>query len=268
MTGNKSKKTKVSSSPSFLDKASGFYARLEETEVNQFDGEQSDTTTHGMSVEAGVVEEKSCVPVKQEPGMFHFNRGMMEDDGTTTLLRRKPSRWSRRSSRKAKADKASSKTDKQTENTDSDKTPKCDTPSETQTYEPPVVLEPAEPTIIHFSISEEADDHGLLREQKSEIEVTEKKKGKETRGQNNSEQMKIAKRNTLKLYRKVRFTIKLNFNFNKGNLVLNTVVVFFSLQVTIIIKLYHPVLHFNIHQSITYEATLYILYFKNGEILQ
>lgn len=170
--------------------------------MNQYDGEQSDTTTHRMSVEAGVVEEKSCVPVKQEPGMFHFNHGMMEDDGTTTLLRRKPSRWSRRSSRKTKADKASSETDKQTENTDSDKTLKCDTPSETLTYEPPVVLEPGKPTVIHFSISEEADDHGLLQEQKSEIEVTEKKKGRETRGQNNSEQMKIAKRNTLKLYRK------------------------------------------------------------------
>lgn len=210
MTGNRSKKTKISSSPSFLDKAGGFYGRLEETEVEQCNGEQSETTKQGTTVEAGVVDEKSCVPAKQEPSMFDFNQGMMEDDGTTTLLKRKPSRWSRRSSRKSKADKNSSEKKKQTQVTDPDTTPECDTSYETQDEAPSAILEPSEPAIIHFSIREEADDHGLLREQNCEIEVREeKKKGKENRGENNSEQMKIAKRSTLKLYRKVRFTIKL-----------------------------------------------------------
>ncbi|XP_012677624.2 uncharacterized protein sb:cb1058 [Clupea harengus] len=190
MTGNRSKKTKISSSPSFLDKAGGFYGRLDETEV---DGGKSETTKQGMSPG----------PTKREPDVFHFNEGMMEDDGTTTLLRRKPSRWSRRSSRKVKADKGSPGKNIQSVGTDSDTTPGCGTSSETQTVGLPVVQEP-EPTLIHFSIREEADDHSLIQGHNCEVEVKERKKGKEENREekNGGEQMKMAKRSTLKLYRK------------------------------------------------------------------
>ena len=198
MTGNRSKKTKISSSPSFLDKAGGFYGRLDETEV---DGGKSETTKQGMSPG----------PTKREPDVFHFNEGMMEDDGTTTLLRRKPSRWSRRSSRKVKADKGSPGKNIQSVGTDSDTTPGCGTSSETQTVGLPVVQEP-EPTLIHFSIREEADDHALIQGHNCEVEVKERKKGKEENREekNGGEQMKMAKRSTLKLYRKVRFGMKVN----------------------------------------------------------
>ncbi|XP_076145837.1 uncharacterized protein LOC143128045 [Alosa pseudoharengus] len=207
MTGNKSKKTNISSSPSFLDKASGFYGRLEETEVEQYDGATPEKTQQqGMTTGVGMLE-KSCEQnrMKKEPGVFDFNQGMMEDDGTTTLLRRKPSRWSRRSSRKAKADKSSSEKKNQKNNqslgTDSNTTPECDPSSETQTEGLPAVQEP-EPVIVHFSIREEADDHALLRGQNCETGVKGKIKAKENQRENNGEQMKVAKRSTLKLYRK------------------------------------------------------------------
>ncbi|XP_062372128.1 uncharacterized protein sb:cb1058 [Sardina pilchardus] len=209
MTGNRSKKTKISSAPSFLDKSNGFYGRLEETEVEQCDGDTPETTKQqGTTTGAGVLEDKSCGQnqMKKEPGVFDFNQGMMEDDGTTTLLRRKPSRWSRRSSRKSKADKSSTEKKSQKNNqslgTDCDTTPECDPSPETQTEGLPAVQQEPEPVIVHFSIREEADDHALLRGQNCETAVKGKIKGVENQRENNGEQMKVAKRSTLKLYRK------------------------------------------------------------------
>ncbi|KAL2079709.1 hypothetical protein ACEWY4_025453 [Coilia grayii] len=203
MTGNRSKKTKLSSAPSFLDRAGGFYGRLDETEIEMSDGGKPKTEPE-VTKGTGLIGEKSSGRMKPDHGVFHFNRGMIHDDGTTTLLRKKTTgtRWSRRSSRKVKADKYSTENDNQSSNTNSHTTPKCSTSSETQTEEVPVVQE-SEPPIVHFSIREEADDQALIRGQNCDTEVEEKKKVKSNQGQKNSnEQMKIAKRSTLTLYRK------------------------------------------------------------------
>ncbi|XP_063043409.1 uncharacterized protein sb:cb1058 [Engraulis encrasicolus] len=205
MTGNKSKRTRLASAPSFLDKSGGLYGRLDDdTELDN--GDQPENTQSEATPGTGVAGTKSSGRLKTDQGMFHFNRGMVHDEGTTTLLRRKPSRWSRRSSRKAKADKSSSTTEKDNQEsptTDSHTPPICESSSDTQTEQVPAGGQESETPIVHFSIREEADDRALIWGQSCDREVEEEKEVKETQGQKiGDEQMKMAKRSTLKLYRK------------------------------------------------------------------
>uniref|UniRef100_A0A3Q3FMF9 Sb:cb1058 n=1 Tax=Labrus bergylta TaxID=56723 RepID=A0A3Q3FMF9_9LABR len=105
--GKSSRKSSVRSSiraPKFLDKSSGFYGRLDEPEV----AGEGDDEVRGQEVELkgngteGSVREDISQAAQGEDA-FHFNDGLMEDDGETLLQRntsRRSSRWRRSSRRK------------------------------------------------------------------------------------------------------------------------------------------------------------------------
>ncbi|XP_041099328.1 uncharacterized protein sb:cb1058 [Polyodon spathula] len=78
--GKNSKKS--AQAPQYLDKSSGFYCRLEEAELRD-------------DIPVRPEGEKNRKH-NQEPGMFDFNRGMLDDDGTKPLVRRKSSQSSKR----------------------------------------------------------------------------------------------------------------------------------------------------------------------------
>uniref|UniRef100_A0A3Q3K2G6 Uncharacterized protein n=1 Tax=Monopterus albus TaxID=43700 RepID=A0A3Q3K2G6_MONAL len=119
--GKNSRKTSVRSSiraPKFLDKSSGFYGRLDEPETAEAEGSKEvygngleDSNRGGgvVSSPSPSIEHSSGVDENEEPEVFDFSEGMMEDDGET-LLQRKPSRhssrWRRSSRRKQKEGRA------------------------------------------------------------------------------------------------------------------------------------------------------------------
>ncbi len=153
-------------------------------------------------------QDNSTAPgwIEEDDHVVDFNQGMMDDDGTT-LLKRKPSRlshrWSRMSSRKGKYDKFSSEKELDNETnkpTSVDLNPEV--PPATQTLGNSKEPEPT----LHFSEREHADDQILItgkKEGEREMEDTRKEK---TEGKLNGELMEDVKRNTLKNYRKVRFS--------------------------------------------------------------
>ncbi|KAL0969914.1 hypothetical protein UPYG_G00234450 [Umbra pygmaea] len=102
MTIGKSSRKGSVRAPKFLDKMTGFYGRLDEPETAE-KGKREDNVT-GVK-EGDIVGSCPAIDLytEAEPGVFEFNQGMMEDNDTLTLLRRKPSfissRW-RRSIRK------------------------------------------------------------------------------------------------------------------------------------------------------------------------
>lgn len=202
--GKSSKKQKAPRSPPFLDRASGFYGRLDEIETGA-------ETTEQQPAAKPVAGEMNSVELPDDQGhcVSDFGEGMMEDDGTT-LLKRKPSRlsrrWSRKSSRRTKSDKSSLEMDIQSTETEEapSNNPSLDTHIEPQP-DTGSVSKAAEPMLIHFSIREEADDQKLIPEAKERRrEVKEKRKEGEVEGKTDIENMKVIKRSSLRNYRKVR----------------------------------------------------------------
>ncbi|XP_067307688.1 uncharacterized protein sb:cb1058 [Pseudorasbora parva] len=199
--GKSSKKNKAPRSPPFLDKANGFYGRLDEMfgDDVQMEGEPTPREEQ-MGALNGSSQDNGTVPdwIEEDDHVVD----LIDDDGTT-LLKRKPSRlsrrWSRMSSRKAKYDKFTS--DKQQSNetnksTSVDLNPEVTPPTQTleNSREP-------EPTMVHFS-EREHDDQILISGKKGEGEMEDTRKEKTTEGKLNGEAMEIVKRNTLKNYRK------------------------------------------------------------------
>ncbi|XDV18532.1 hypothetical protein PO909_024202 [Leuciscus waleckii] len=202
--GKSSKKNKAPRSPPFLDKANGFYGRLDEMfgDDVQMAGEPTPTEEQIGALNS---QDNGTVPgwIEEDDHVVDFNQGMMEDDGTS-LLKRKPSRlsrrWSRMSSRKAKYDKFTS--DKQLGNETNKSTSvelNPEVPPATQTLENSG--EP-ESTMVHFSMREHADDQILISGKKEGEEEMEDKRKEKTEGKLKGEAMETVKRNTLKNYRK------------------------------------------------------------------
>lgn len=208
--GKSSKKQKAPRAPPFLDRASGFYGRLDEIETD-FGSEAQVTAKEPAGKPVAGERNRILLPDDQEHCVSGFSEGMMEDDGTT-LLERKPSRlsqrWSRKSSRRTKSDKSSLEMDIQSTETEV-------VPSITTSLHAPLEPQPEtgsgssapEPMLIHFSIREEADDQKLIPEGKErQREVNEEKKREgEVEGKTDTENMKVVKRSSLKNYRKVRY---------------------------------------------------------------
>lgn len=205
--GKSSRKNKTPRSPPFLDKANGFYGRLDEMFGDDVQMER-ETTEEQIGTLNLSTQDNSTAPgwIEEDDHVVDFNQGMMDDDGTT-LLKRKPSRlshrWSRMSSRKGKYDKFSSEKELDNETnkpTSVDLNPEV--PPATQTLGNSKEPEPT----LHFSERKHADDQILIsgrKEGEREMEDTRKEK---TKGKLNGELMEDVKRNTLKNYRKVRFS--------------------------------------------------------------
>ncbi|XP_056605533.1 uncharacterized protein sb:cb1058 [Triplophysa dalaica] len=192
--GKSSKKNKAPRSPLFLDKANGFYWRLDEMDGDDVQIEwnitdepmQNLSSPDNMTV-AGWIEE--------DDHLTEFNQGMVDDDGTT-LLKRKPSRLSRRWSRKTLT-KLSPGKESQNVTTETDNRAVL---QEAQTKE---VTNNGEPDLVHFSVREQADDQILiLRKKERENELENVRKENKTEGKINGESTEIEKRNTFKNYRK------------------------------------------------------------------
>lgn len=194
--GKSSKKNKAPRSPPFLDKANGFYGRLDETVGDD------------VQIEGKIIEEpmgnltrpdNMTVPgwVEEDDHVNDFNQGIVDDDGTT-LLKRKPSRLSRRWSRKSLI-KTKFSRGKESQNESAETDNKAVT-SGAQTLEE---TNSGEPDLAHFSVRDHADDQILIpgkKERENELENVRKEKN--TEGKMNGESMEIVKRNTLKNYRK------------------------------------------------------------------
>ncbi|KAI5609935.1 hypothetical protein C0J50_5607 [Silurus asotus] len=190
--GKSSKKQKAPRSPPFIDKASGFYGRLDEIET-----EKTEKQPAAKPV-AGEINSPE-LPDHQEHCVFDFSEGMMEDDGTT-LLKRKPSRlsqrWSRKGSKRNKSDKSSLEIDVQNPETEW-------APSIKSSLD--VHLETPEPMLMHFSIREEADDQKLIPEGKRKHKeiMGKRTEGGEVEEKTDVGNVKIVKRSSLRNYRKV-----------------------------------------------------------------
>ncbi|XP_073693295.1 uncharacterized protein [Garra rufa] len=199
--GRSSRKTKAPRSPPFLDKANGFYGRLDEIFGDDVKITEEQIATLNWSSQ----DNKTASDVIEEDDhVADFTHGMMEDDGTT-LLERKPSRlsrrWSRMSSRKAKYDKFSSEKELGNE---TNKPISVDlnpyVPPATQTLGNSTKTEPA---LVHFSVREHADDQSLISGKKQgKGEMENIRKEKKTESKLNGESVEVVKRNTLKNYRK------------------------------------------------------------------
>ncbi|XP_076026937.1 uncharacterized protein LOC143016458 [Genypterus blacodes] len=232
--GKNSRKSSVRSSiraPKFLDKASGFYGRLDEPEnggeteeVRGKDEEERWNGTVEGNREREVVSSSTPSVVltseaeeMEEVGVFDFNEGMMEDDGET-LLQRKPNR---RSSKWRRSSKRKQKGTKREEDAAQDEGPKLGTEGAVHTSileDTRVMMEVeveqmkkleeekgkegsgTKPALVHFPIRDEADDQVLIRDKKRgrEEEKEEEKKMRKVQ----EEEMKVMKRSTLKTYRK------------------------------------------------------------------
>lgn len=206
--GKSSKKQKAPRSPPFLDLASGFYGRLDEIETE-------------FKTEVRIVEKRPAakpvagkmynveLPNDEQHCVSDFSEGMMEDDGTT-LLKRKPSRlsrrWSRKSSRRIKSDKSSLEMDMQS--TETEKEPSVNPSLEMHLETQPETgsgSSTSGPVLVHFSIKEEADDQELIPEEKKrQKEISGKRREGEVEGKTDVENMKAIKRSSLRNYRKVR----------------------------------------------------------------
>lgn len=200
--GRNSRKSSVRSSiraPKFLDKAGGFYGRLEEPEV----------TAEGQEFrEREEVEDGSKDVVRRPSGAEDEVEGLnFTDDGEMLLCRkasRRSSRWRRSSRRKQREIE---------EEQARDKRPSVGTGSSVDGAVPEdkikleleelksmeeVCIE-NEPPLVHFKVQEFADDRVLIRDKKRgrEEEGEEERKIKKEQ----EDGMKVLKR---KSYRKVR----------------------------------------------------------------
>lgn len=194
--GRSSKKNKAPRSPPFLDKANGFYGRLDEiggddVQVEGMIAEDQMGTSNGGENQTG--PDNTSGWMEEEDHAIDFNQGMMDDDGTT-LLKRKPSRqsrrWSRKSSRKPKSSpgKEAQKQSAESENKEM--------PPAAQSLE---ATNSGEPEMVHFFIKEHADNQ-ILISRKNEREKEQEDARKNTEGKLNGDSTEIVKRNTLNNY--------------------------------------------------------------------
>ncbi|XP_008434143.1 YTH domain-containing protein 1 [Poecilia reticulata] len=193
--GRNSRKTSTRNSvraPKFLDKSSGFYGRLDESEPATDDG----CEISGGNVEAEVKDSSSSptmVPnTLADEDVEAF--GVIEDDGET-LLQRKPSRlsskWRRSTRRKQKDEKAE---DYAIQNEKS--SPEVQEDMKVKTEEETV----KESGLVHFQVREFADDRVLIRDNKRGREEEEEESEEERKMKKEQEEgMKMVKR---KNYRK------------------------------------------------------------------
>ncbi|XP_040925460.1 phosphoglycerate kinase [Betta splendens] len=191
--GKSSRKASVRSSiraPKFLDKASGFYGRLDELEAVEGSGAERNVTGGGGREDGGA---RSPRVEKEEAGAADFSEGVVGDDGET-LLQRKPgrhsSRWRRSSRRRQKEGEKENAAEPHAAE------------SEAEVEERKVEEEERgrEPALVHFPTREDADDQVLIRDKKA----GGAEEGEEERGSKREQEkgMKVAKRNTMKNYRK------------------------------------------------------------------
>lgn len=202
--GKNSRRSSARSSiraPKFLDKSNGFYGRLGEAElpgdVEVLIGE--DVQDRWGGVEDGSKEEggEGSPEGALTPGTNHrddaeafdVHEGTMDDDGETLLSRkasrRSSSRWRRSSRRKQKDGGAEQDAAK-------DQAPRLCQEGATMNGGGR-----KEPTLVHFTVREDADDQVLIRD---------KKRGREEEGaeERKMKREQVVKRNTMKNYRKVR----------------------------------------------------------------
>ncbi|KAL7880254.1 hypothetical protein SRHO_G00025080 [Serrasalmus rhombeus] len=206
--GKSSKKNKPPRSPPFLDRASGFYGRLDETEAEL--GREAETRGKEPTTKTTVGERSSVERVtdEREHSIFDFNQGMMEDDGAT-LLQRKPSRlscrWSRKSSRRNKVEQNCLEKESQSKGTESERVSAVEQNPDIQSdskAEAGSTSRAPEPMLVHFSIRVEADDQALISERKEKRREMEEEKRGEMEEKTGRENMKVMKRSTLRSYRK------------------------------------------------------------------
>lgn len=205
--GKSSKKQKAPRSPPFLDRASGFYGRLDEIET-EFKTEAQVTEKQPASKPVAGEMNSRELPDDQEHCVLDFSEGMMEDDGTT-LLKRKPSRlsrrWSRKISRRTKSDKSSLEMDIQ--HTETEVAPSINPSLDVHLETHPETLSgirALEPMLIYFSVREEDDDQKLIPEDKErQREMKEKRREGAVEGKPDVENMKVVKRSSLRNYHKV-----------------------------------------------------------------
>ncbi|XP_018592727.1 uncharacterized protein LOC108925359 [Scleropages formosus] len=195
MTIGKSSR-KSAKSPKFLDRASGFYGRLDDTKAETAGGDVLMEQNHERE-RTGKRNLQNLQGGRRrlsgEPSVFDFDGGVMEDDGKASLLRKKPSRdggrWRRRRSSSGK------RVDGQSEVLPASKENQI--PASAREALSPLSI-PAEeeshssPAQIHFSIGEDGDD---------QAPIWKKKRGKELDVQH-GEEVKLGKRSTLRSYRR------------------------------------------------------------------
>lgn len=225
--GKNSRKTSVRSSiraPKFLDKSSGFYGRLDEPETAEAEGSKEvygngleDSNRGGgvVSSPSPSIEHSSGVDENEEPEVFDFSEGMMEDDGET-LLQRKPSRhssrWRRSSRRKQKegrAEEDSGQDERPSQGTDSLVDPHILEHTRVMIEVELEKLEQEEeenekvgkePALVHFPAQEDADNQVLIRDKKRGREEEGEEDRKMKKGQEKG--MKVVKRTPMKNYGK------------------------------------------------------------------
>ncbi|KAK9524607.1 hypothetical protein VZT92_016985 [Zoarces viviparus] len=234
--GKNSRKSSARSSiraPKFLDKSSGFYGRLDEPEAagegEEVRGEEVEEMCHkrgdSSSRDGGVVPSSLSPSVvhisgadeREEVEAFDLNEGMMEDDGETLLQRtpsRRSSRWRRSSRRKQKVERGEedvARDDGRSSGTESPVDPRALEGTrvviEVETEKVKKMEEEKEkagrgkePTLLHFSSREDADDRVLIRDNRRWREEEGEEERRMKREQ--EEGMKVVKRNTVKNYRK------------------------------------------------------------------
>ncbi|TRY81764.1 hypothetical protein DNTS_007926 [Danionella cerebrum] len=193
--GKSFNKNRALGSPPFLDKSNGFYGRLDEMFADDIQKQLKAEEVKPNRRNSGTVSSWK----EDDVHVVEYNHGVMDDDGTT-LLKRKPSRlsrrWSRMSLRKGKYDKFSSEKELFDETETSSSADLKALPTQT----PSPSKEPEAP-MVHFSVKEHADDQNLLTVKKGG-EKDDKGKEKKTEGKLNGETKAVVKRNTLKDYRK------------------------------------------------------------------
>lgn len=214
--GRNSRMSSVRSSiraPKFLDKASGFYGRLDEPETAT---EVEEVGINDCNREGGITSSPSITVVhssdeKEEAEVSDFTEGLMEDDDES-LLRRKPSRrsnrWRRSSRRKQKEGRAEEDVAREERPSLGTEGP-ADVPEDTgvkiqiemeklkrMEEENEKAGREKESVLVHFPAREDADDQVLIRDKKRGRE-DEEEEMRMTREQEDG--MKMVKR---KNYRK------------------------------------------------------------------
>lgn len=217
--GRNSRMSSVRSSiraPKFLDKASGFYGRLDEPEAAT-DVEEvgiSDCNREGETASNPSITVVHDSNEKEEAEVPDFTEGLMEDDDES-LLRRKPSRrssrWRRSSRRKQKegrAEEDAAREERPSLGTEGPADVSEDVRVKLQTEieklkkmeeENEKAGRGKEPVLVHFPAREDADDQVLIREKKRGREDEGDDERRMTREEEDG--MKMLKR---KNYRKVR----------------------------------------------------------------
>lgn len=212
--GRNSRKSSTRSSiraPKFLDKSSGFYGRLDEPETTAGMEEMLVNEEERTNGTGDISVVQNCgADVKEEPEMFDFNEGLMEDDDEI-LLRRKPSRRSsrwRRSSRRKQKDEKVEENKRPSLGTDTQDLEATRVRVEVEVERMKrmeLVKEMSgkgkESALVHFPVREDQDDQVLIRDKtRGDDEEEEVKKMKKEQEQG----LKAVKKVTVNNYRKVR----------------------------------------------------------------